>query len=271
MKEGKNGKMSFRLCKLSGILLLWTLLSAMSAAADDNTGPPPLSTDAIVHNLMAANERRAAALRSYRGKRFYRIDYHGIFGDHDAEIVVEATYNAPDTKNFQVISQSGSRLFGRVLLRLLESEKEAQESQNRKALEVTPHNYRFSLEKTEHTPAGDFYVLNVEPIGKSRYLYRGKIWVDAHDFAVARMQGVPQKNPSMWVSHTEIEYRWAKIDGFWLPVYNDSQSQVRMGGKALLTIHYTDYQITGVNPGATGTGSNNEILPNPAAVTADPH
>jgi hypothetical protein len=85
------------------------------------------------------------------------------------------------------------------------------------------------------------------------------------------MQGEPAKNPSFWVSHTEIEYRWAKIGGFWLPAHNESETQVRMGGKAILTIDYTDYQITGVNRANPRSPGENSTLPDPAAVSADPH
>jgi hypothetical protein len=254
-------------------LLLLAVLNGASLATVDLRSPRPLSADAIVQKLMAANAQRAQALRGYRGKRIYRLDYKGLFGTHDAEMVVEATYIAPDKKEFQILSKSGSRLLiNRVLLKLLSSEAEAQEEQNRKALEITPENYDFSLDEIEHTSKGDFYVLNVKPKGKSRYLYRGKIWVDAHDFAVVRMDGDPQKNPSLWVTHMHIEYRWGNKGGFWLPIRNESVTQVRMGGKGVLTIDYTDYQITSVNRAAVGQNpGQNQTMPDPSSVTADPH
>jgi outer membrane lipoprotein-sorting protein len=247
-------------------------LSALSAAKVDLRSPP-LSADAIVQKLMAANAQRSQALRGYRGKRVYHLDYKGLFGTHQAEMEVEVTYTAPDKKQFKILSESGSRLLiNRVLLKLLSSEAEAQEEQNRKALEISPANYDFSLDEIEHTSNGDFYVLNVKPKTKNRYLYRGKIWVDTHDFAVVRMEGVPQKNPSIWVSHTEIEYRWANKDGFWLPIHNQSVTQVRMGGKGVLTIDYTDYRITGVNrASAAPHPDQSQTMPDPASVAADPH
>ncbi len=247
-------------------------LVATGTASVETHSAQPLSADAIVQRLMAANAQRAQALRGYRGKRIYRLEYRGLFGSHDAEVVVEATYSAPDKKDFKIVSESGSHLLiNRVLLKLLSSESEAQESQNRKALEITPENYEFSLDEIEHTSKGDFYVMNVIPKGKSRYLYRGKIWVDAHSFAVARMAGTPQKNPSMWASHTEIEYRWADKDGFWLPIYNKSVTQVRMGGKAVLTIDYSDYQVTTNRAAMETRPGQNQSMPDPSTVTADPH
>lgn len=253
-------------------VLLLTVLATFSFAESDLHAPPLLSTDVIVQRLMAANAERSRALRGYSGKRVYHLDYHGIFGSHDAGMQVEATYTAPNRKDFKIISESGSRLLiNHVLLKLLSSEQEAQEEQNRKQLEISPGNYDFSLVGTERTAGGDFYVLAVRPKGPSKYLYRGKMWVDARDFAVVRMQGEPARNPSFWVSHTEVEYRWAKIGAFWLPVHNESETQVRMGGKAVLTIDYTDYQVTGENRAAPRSAGENSTLPNPAAVSADPH
>jgi hypothetical protein len=252
-------------------VFLLALLSTFSFADADVHPPPLLSTDVIVQRLMAANAQRSQALRGYRGTRAYHLDYHGIFGSHEAGMQVEAIYTAPDRKDFKVLSQSGSKvLINHVLLKLLSSEQEAQKEQNRRELEISPKNYDFALAGTEHTSGGDFYVLEASPKGKSKYLYRGKLWIDARDFAVARMQGEPAKNPSVWVSHTQIEYQWAKIAGFWLPVHNESVTQVRMGGKAVLTIDYSDYHVTGATRSST-RGSSENSLPDPSAVTADPH
>jgi outer membrane lipoprotein-sorting protein len=257
--------------RAAAFLLTLILLTTVSLADSGLSTPVVLSTDVIVQRLMAANARRSEALRGYHGKRNYRLQYHGILGSHDSAMEVEVTYTAPDRKEFKVLSQSGSKLlFNRVLFRLLSSEQDAQKTQNRTALEMSPKNYDFTLAGTEHSAAGDYYVLEANPKGKSPYLYRGKLWVDARDFAVARMQGEPAKNPSFWISHTQIEYRWAKIGDFWLPLHNQSETQVRMGGKAVLTIDYTDYQITGSNGNYASGSSGNPSMPDPSS-TVDPH
>lgn len=242
------------------------------AAAENSPAAPSLTTSEIVQKLMAANQRRSRNLRGYQGKRTYHLTYNGIFGRHQADMQVEVTYTAPDKKEFRVISKSGaSLLINRVLMRMLSSESEAQEEKNRKQLEVNSDNYNFSLEQLQHTPEGDSYVLDVTPKGKSRYLYRGKIWVDAHDFAVARMEGEPQKSFSFWANHTEVKYRWGSHEGFWLPTHTESTSQVRMGGNINLTIDYSDYQVnSGINlANQRGSGSTG-TLPAPNEVSGDP-
>ncbi len=259
--------------KTAVLVLLIAAFAPSCSAGDGTPSPVPLSSDTIVERLMAANGRRAEALRGYRGKRFYHLDYHGFLGGHEAEMQVQATYIAPDRKDFKIVSESGSKLLlSRVLMKLLDSEQEAQRQQNRQELELTPKNYEFALTETQHTADGDFYVLTVTPRRRTKYLYRGKIWVEARNFAVARMEGEPVKNPSFWISHTQIEYRWANIAGFWLPVHNQSVTQVRMGGKALLTIDYTEYQIVGINPAtARQSSSKTPELPPPDAVSGAPH
>ena len=37
-------------------------------------------------------------------------------------------------------------------------------------------------------------MLKVEPRTDGKFLYRGRIWVDGHDFAVVRLEAEPRKN-----------------------------------------------------------------------------
>jgi len=232
-----------------------------------------MTADAIVQKMIAGNTRRGLELRALTGKRSYHVDYHGFLGGRDAEMQVEATYTAPDKKEFKVISQSGSKLLiNHVFLKLLDSEKEYLEESNRRASELSPTNYEFSLVGMDHDADGDCYVLAVNPREKSKFLYKGKIWVDARDFAVARIQGEPAKNPSMWISHTEIDHHYRKVGDFWLPAHNESITQVRLGGKAVLTIDYSDYRLTTSSHATTIRSPGSEpVLPPPNTVTADPH
>jgi len=41
---------------------------------------PPLTADQVVRNLVEMNQHRLQALRSYQGKRIYRVDYKGFPG-----------------------------------------------------------------------------------------------------------------------------------------------------------------------------------------------
>ena len=235
--------------------------------ASKATDPPMPSVDEIVEKVMAANAKRSTELRGFQSKRKYDLQYRGLLGGRQANMEVLATYSAPDERTFTVISQSGSKLLlNRVLLKLLDSEKEA--FQHRKQVELTPENYKFELVGTDRTADGNAcFVLAVKPRKQNKFLYAGKIWVDAHDFAVVRMQGEPAKSPSFWIRDTRIDCTWEKVGNFWFIAHNLSVSHIRMGGVATLNIDYDDYQITGVDRRAAKSQAQGPILPEPASVT----
>jgi hypothetical protein len=44
-------------------------------------------------------------------------------------------------------------------------------------------------------PTGPCHVLSAEPLTKNKFFYRGRIWVDAEDFAEVGIAWVPMQNP----------------------------------------------------------------------------
>ncbi len=216
------------------------------AAGPDTAHLPSLGADQIVASLMAHNESRAAALAGYTSRRVYALHYRGFPSSRDAELIVEARFTAPATKEFTVISQSGSKMIvDKVLKRLLSSEEEAQTPEYRERTAMTPQNYSFELNGEEATDQGRYYILKVHPKTKNKYMMTGRIWVDAGDFAIARIEAEPAENPSFWISHTKIEQVYSKFGPFWLPVRNQSTSKIRIGGSATLVIEYEDYKLPG--------------------------
>jgi len=237
-----------RLCQLSlltGVILFlvpWSL---------SQSGPPAPSlatpdTAQIVQAIEHHDQTQAKTLERYHASRHYEVEYRGFFRSITAKMDVELEYDAATGKNFRIVSQSGSHtLCEKVLKRALESEKDA--SSDRGSHALTPANYNFQLLGSETLNGRPSYILQVDPVSGSPYLYRGKIWVDAADGAVSRMEVQPAKNPSFWISQTLIHQTNSKIGGFWLPQQNQSETKVRIGGKAVLTIDYGPYQISDSN------------------------
>ncbi len=205
----------------------------------------PLNTQQVVANMEERNRDRALALKQFEGSRLYRMEYRGFPKNEDAEMTVSMDYRWPDKKNFKVVSQSGSKfVIDHVFKKLLEAEQEALQPANLAHNGLTSANYDFELVGYEQTPQSARYVLAVTPKERSKFLYLGKIWVDAKDFAVARVEAEPAKNPSFWIKKSEIRHTYAKVDDFWLPVENHTESMIRIGGKATLSIEYSNYKIT---------------------------
>jgi hypothetical protein len=216
-------------------------------------GSAPLSAEQVVDNLVRSNQARAQALLHSESTRVYRLVYHGFPGDREAEMTVKATYDSPSTKEFKVVSQSGSKLIvDRVFKKLLESEKEAAQPAINTKTQLNRDNYDFELVGYE---SGQ-YVLQVIPKSRTKYVYRGKVWVDGTDFAVTRIEGEPAQNPSFWTKKSEIHHEYEKVQSFWLPVRNESVSYIRLGGRAVLTIEYKDYRVTeSRSPSLSSAGS----------------
>jgi hypothetical protein len=209
----------------------------------------PLQLEQVVKNLEERNASRAAALSQFEGERVYRMQYRGFPSDHNAEMVVKVNYRAPDFKEFEVVSQTGSKfILDHVFKKLLEGEKEAAKAENRSQSSLTRDNYDFELAAYEPGSDGGQYVLNLLPKSKNKFLYRGKIWVDGKDFAVLRIEAEPGKNPSMWIKKTVINHKYVKVDDFWLPEENRTESVLRLGGTATLSIEYRSYKILKSSP-----------------------
>jgi hypothetical protein len=234
-------------------LFLWKIARAQTSTRDalpmasQNAGQ--LKSEQVVENLVRMNLQRAQALQAYESTRIYRLEYKGFPAGRRAQMVVNMKYRAPGTKEFEIVSQSGSKmLIDRVFKKLMEGEKDAIDGENQKCIAVNQENYEFALLAYEPGSRGGLYVLSVKPRTKNKYLFQGKIWVDDQQFAIVRMEGQPAKNPSFWIKGTQIETRYINVNDFWLPAHNHSFTSVRLGGHADFSIQYKDYQITGVSP-----------------------
>lgn len=239
---------------MGGLLMLALSLAAVCqelyhepvpAGSFYSTQNAPLPVEQVARKLQERNAQRAAALDQFSGRRVYSMQYRGFPSDRDAEMVVDVTFRAPHAKEFRVVSESGSKfIIDHVFKRLLEGEQEYADGENLQRSSLTTANYDFTFAGYEATPEGEQYVLNLFPRTKNKFLYRGKIWVDAKDFAVVRIEGEPARNPSLWIKKTEVEHRYVKVNDFWLPAQNHTESVMRLGGRAILSIEYKDYKIT---------------------------
>jgi outer membrane lipoprotein-sorting protein len=221
----------------------------LSPASSQSAQIAPLSAAQIAKNLEERDQQRAAALQQFSGRRIYRMQYRGWPSNRDAEMVVDMTYRAPNVKEFKIISQSGSTfVVDHIFKKLMLSEQQFISDQNRRETALSTENYNFTFAGYEVTPSGSEYVLNIAPKKNNKFLYRGKIWVDGKDFAVVQIEAEPSESPSIWIKKTEIEHRYMKVNDFWLPAADRTESAIRLGGEATLSIEYQDYKITRNTP-----------------------
>lgn len=213
---------------------------------------PALTATQVVERLARMNSMRAEALRSYSSVREYHLVLNGII-HKSADMVAKMTYHWPDRKEFTIISESGSEIMeNRVLKAILDAEKESMKEENQRQTALNEENYEFTMAGIEGNPP-TAYVLNAKPRVKNRFLFKGKIWVDAKDFAVTRIECEPAKNPSWWTKKNEITNVYQKLGDFWLPAHTQSLTEVRIFGHTVLEIVYKDYDLMDTRrlPGAS--------------------
>jgi outer membrane lipoprotein-sorting protein len=230
------------------------LAACSSAVAQPATVSAPLSADEVMRRVVAMNELRAKALESYSSLRSYHLECHCL-SHKKAEMVVRADYQAPNRKQFTIVSESGSgTVRDRVFKKLLEAEQESMREENQQRSSITPENYAFQVSDYQKTDTDEFYVLDAQPRTKNKFLFRGRVWVSAKEFAITRVEGEPAVNPSWWTLKTDFKRSYQNIGDFWLPESNESETKVRVLGTAVLTISYEDYQITqapGISPASS--------------------
>jgi hypothetical protein len=244
-------------------LVAASVFSPVRGAAQDSAktaAPVRLSLPEIVDRLGKTNENRLKNLQHFQGKREYQLDYRGFPHDLHAEMVVLVNFNAPSTVEFTNVSETGSKLIiNRVIKPILQTEQESLQPANIQRVQINSDNYTFKLLDFQDTGDGCPYVLSAEPKTPNRFQFRGKIWLNSEDFAICRIEAEPAKNPSFWIKSTEIHHSFEKIGDFWFPVLNNSASNIRIGGRATLTIKYEDYQV----PSAPGLQATATAPPTP--------
>src|SRR4029077_8019444 len=106
----------------------------------------------------------------------------------------------PDgTKHFEVVTETGWKAAQKhVLRKMLESESEASRPEVRVKTRLSTDNYEFQIAGTESSGERVVYAIDIRPKRREKYLFEGRIWVDAQDFALVRAEGNPAKNPSFW-------------------------------------------------------------------------
>jgi hypothetical protein len=226
---------------MNRLLVLVSVCSASLLNGADLPDPLP-STEEVVTSLTQADLARAPKLTGYTSVRQYRVE-NKRFGVR-AAMKVEITYRAPNQKTFRILEESGpAPVRKQVFKRMLESEKATARDGEREATQITSRNYEFKLTGIEVIDGRRMFVLEAEPRTKNQFLFRGRIWVDEEDRAIARIEGSPAQSPSFWVKKTKFVHRYQRVGEFWLAESNHSDSEVRMFGHSITSIEYGDYKL----------------------------
>jgi len=230
-----------------------TLGAADHPVSPDRTAPASpqqaisheLTGDEIFAKLLEHNRLRDAHLLNYAAVRTYKVSNDK--GKIYAQQVVTIEYQAPDRKDFVTVSEEGSSMVRRLVLkRLIESEKETASGREHHNSAIKPNNYSLSLIGEQDLGPYHCYVVRATPLRPDKYLFVGRIWLNADDFGVVRIEGQPAQSLSFWITRADFVRQYQKIGEFWLPERDETLVHIRMNGNKALIIDHRNYTINSV-------------------------
>lgn len=221
-------------------LLLAALIAIPgSVVAADESPSLPTATE-IVTRMGSRDLQRQGSIEGYVGKRRYVLDNQDFH--KRAEMLVQVQGDPDGTKHFEVVSEDGWKAAQKhVLRKMLESESETSRPEARAKTRINPENYDFNMAGTAVIDGRTAYVLEVNPKRKEKYLFHGRIWVDAEDYALVRAEGSPAKNPSFWTKSTHFVQIYQKDGPLWFPRSTQSVTEAHVFGTTDVNIEYFDY------------------------------
>ncbi len=224
--------------KTNLLLSAFLIMQALPAAAEDSATNP--TADEIVTRMTAHDLARQSSIEGYAGMRRYVLENQKFH--KRAEMLVQVQGDKDGTKHFEVVSEEGWKAAHKhVLHKMLESETETSRPEKRAGARLNSENYEFSLIGTELAAGRTVYVLEVRPKRSEKYLFEGRIWVDAEDYALVRAEGKPAKKPSFWTKSIHFAQVYQKCGPVWFPLSTQSVTEAHLFGITDVSIEYFDY------------------------------
>lgn len=224
----------------SVILALSTVFS-VATLATAQTGDAPPTADGVVTRMLQQDAQRKAQLTGYTATRHYVA----VNEQRKAEMLVEVTCAGNGEKQFNIVSEEGSSAIRKhVFYKMLKEETDASRRSTSSSTHITPDNYQFQLVGKDAIDGRPAYLLQITPKEDSKYLIDGKIWIDAADYSIVRIEGSPARNPSFWTHNVRFVHTYQKVGPFWFAASTHSLSEIRIFGDAELTIENSNYTLS---------------------------
>lgn len=216
----------------------------MSALYGETPAP---AADEVVATMLIRDGAREAASEGYTGHREYILENHRF--KKRAEMVVSIACNQNGEKHFEVISEDGWKSASKHVLRpMVETESDSSRPDTRAKNRINSENYSFRMIETSQIEGRMAYVIEATPMREDKSLFRGRIWVDAEDYALARVEGEPARNPSFWTKSVRFVQQYQRSGQLWFPYMTTSVTDARIFGKTDVSIRYFNYKAVSEAP-----------------------
>ena len=221
------------------LLTLPIVLSAATSASSQTSDSLP-SADEVVAKMMPADAERRSESTGYTALR----RYVAVNKDRRAEMVVRVDCSPDGAKQFTIVSEAGSSSIRKhAFYKMLSEETMASRRETRDGSRITPANYTFNMLGQDTLDTGPAYVLAITPKTENKYLVQGRIWVNAKDYSIVRVEGQPARDPSFWVHDVHFIHTYQRVGQFWFASSTHSTSEIRIFGRSELTIETSNYAL----------------------------
>lgn len=198
------------------------------------------STDDVVAKFVEHDSLRRASISGYSVTTRYHLENKS----RRADMLVRWTRLPNGVKQFEILSEEGDGgVRSHVFHKLVEAEVEASRATEQERTWMTPSNYSFQLTGKDSVNGREAYVVALTPKADAKYLTRGRIWIDAQDYAVIQIEGSPGRNVSFWTKSVKFVQTFEKNGDFWFVASNHSLTDAKIFGLAELTIQYFYYRF----------------------------
>jgi hypothetical protein len=216
---------------------LYTLLAVVGAGSGQvwATGTEESDTvaDSYVERYLEATRTQAQALRGVQMEvsldaRLPRLEKRG-------RLRALRTISKLGMITYKALGFSGDNMIkNQVIARYLDGESQTRD------IGITRANYKFKFKGRNELDGRKVYVLQVTPRRKVVGLFRGELWLDAETAMPVREAGRFVKSPSLFLKKIEFVRDYRIENGVAIPKHVESTADVRMLGRAELSIDYSN-------------------------------
>lgn len=218
-------------------VLLLAFIFCLTAFPEDSEPAP----DEIVRHYCAASSGEAQA---FKGASM-EVEIHGALPKLKKSGALRALRRISSLGRitYQVLGFEGDRTVQKeVIARYIEAEIDAQREQAA-AMAVTPANYKFHFKNRGDLDGRPAYIFEVTPRKKRDGLFRGQLWIDTATYLKVQETGYLVKNRSIFLKRVQFTRQYEIRDGMSVPRRTESVADVRLVGKAELTIDYSNFSV----------------------------
>jgi hypothetical protein len=161
-----------------------------------------------------------------------------------AAFELQRFYVAPRSLSYKPIHFTGdSFVKSNVIARVLQSEVDFVQKGDPSQVALNDANYKFSYKGLQSLDGHSVHLYQVKPRVKRVGLFKGRLYLDAHNGTVVRTEGSLAKSPSFFVRKLEFVQDYAAVGRYTLPVHLHSTAQARLVGRAVVDVYHRAYQI----------------------------